>query len=136
MVERTFPFWQLLSFLSPIEGMEKVEKTIESTARVLASLSSKDTGHTKEFQNLIRQIGESKTKHEEDRIIRREAIHLKDKMGARDINPVSPPSSPAWILIFLHGRMILGSYCDFQVTCLPSYCPIREQQYDIICISM
>ena len=39
-------------------------------------------------------------------------------------------------LIFLHGRMILGSCCDFQVTCLPSYCPIREQQYDIICIGM
>lgn len=43
--------------------MSKVEKTIESTARVLAALSSKDGGPSKSFQLLIRQIGETKTKH-------------------------------------------------------------------------
>ena len=67
--------------------MEKMEKTIESTARALASLSSKDAGPSKGFQSLIRQIGEAKTKHEEDRIIKKEAVLLKERVGSRDITP-------------------------------------------------
>ncbi|CAI8050732.1 AP-4 complex subunit epsilon-1 [Geodia barretti] len=57
---------------------------MEQTARVLSQLGSKDQP-SKEFQSLVRQIGEAKTKHEEDRIIKKEAALLKDKVGGRDV---------------------------------------------------
>lgn len=40
-----------------------MDRTIEHTARALASLGSKDHGPSKGFQALIRLIGEAKTKH-------------------------------------------------------------------------
>ena len=33
---------------------------------------------------------------EEDRIIKKEAVLLKEKVGSRDTTPVSPQSRPAW----------------------------------------
>lgn len=51
---------------------------------MLSQLGNKDQP-SKEFQTLIRHIGEAKTKHEEDRLIRREATSLKDKVGARGV---------------------------------------------------
>ena len=66
-----------------------MEGTIQKTAHVLAQLAPTGQGPTKSFQILVRSIGEAKTKHEEDRIIRREGMLLKDKMAARDTNPVS-----------------------------------------------
>ena len=39
-----------------------LDKAMESTARALAGLG-KDSGPSKSFQNMIRAIGEAKTKH-------------------------------------------------------------------------
>ena len=65
-----------------------MESTIQKTAHVISQLGP-GQGPSKSFQVLVRAIGEAKTKHEEDRIIRREAIILKEKMASRDNNPVS-----------------------------------------------
>ena len=66
-----------------------MEITMLKTANVLSQLAPSGQGPTKSFQVLVRSIGEAKTKHEEDRIIRREGVLLKDKMASRDTNPVS-----------------------------------------------
>eukprot|EP00731_Ephydatia_muelleri_P017764 Em0010g862a len=59
--------------------MDRFEKAAETLMGV------KDTGHSKGFQILVRQIGESKTKHEEDRIIKKEATFLKETIGSPSI---------------------------------------------------
>ena len=45
--------------------------------------------HSKEFFELIRSIGESKSKMEEDAIIEDEVARLKAVLSSRDIKPVS-----------------------------------------------
>ena len=65
-----------------------MENTIQKTVHVLSQLTPSGQGPSKSFQVLVRSIGEAKTKHEEDRIIRREALTLKDRMASRDNNPV------------------------------------------------
>ncbi|XP_003382933.2 PREDICTED: AP-4 complex subunit epsilon-like [Amphimedon queenslandica] len=65
-----------------------MDNTIQKTVHVLAQLapSSGGSGASKSFQQLVRSIGEAKTKHEEDRIMKREAVILKEKLGSRDTN--------------------------------------------------
>ena len=67
-----------------------MDNTIQKTVNVLAQLapSSGGSGASKSFQHLVRSIGEAKTKHEEDRIMKREAAILKEKLGSRDTNTV------------------------------------------------
>ena len=69
-----------------------MDNTIQKTVNVLAQLapSSGGSGASKSFQQLVRSIGEAKTKHEEDRIMKREATILKEKLGSRDTNTVGP----------------------------------------------
>lgn len=59
--------------------------SLQKTAHVLSNLSQ---GPSKSFQVLVRAIGEAKTKHEEDRIIKREAVILKEKMSSRETTQV------------------------------------------------
>ena len=40
-----------------------MERAIDNTAKALASLGNKDQGSSRGFQNLIKLIGEAKTKH-------------------------------------------------------------------------
>ena len=65
-----------------------MENTIQKTVNVLSQLTPSGQGPSKSFQVLVRSIGEAKTKHEEDRIIRKEALTLKDRMASRDNTPV------------------------------------------------
>lgn len=81
---------------------------METTARALAGLG-KDSGPSKGFQSLIRSIGEAKTKHEEDRIIRKEAVFLKEKVGSRD---VSPRQMREYLIRLIYCEM-LGSECSW-----------------------
>ena len=74
-----------------------MDSTLQKTANVLSQLAPNVTGPTKTFQQLVKAIGEAKTKHEEDRIMRREAAILKDKMSARDTNVVSYKG--VWLVI-------------------------------------
>ena len=67
---------------------QKVEQTLQKTANALANFNPGGVGPSKSFQLLVRAVGEAKTKHEEDRIMRKESIILKEKMAARDITPV------------------------------------------------
>lgn len=62
--------------------------SLQKTANVLSNFSPSVQGPSKSFQILVRAIGEAKTKHEEDRIIRREAIILKEKMSSRETTQV------------------------------------------------
>jgi AP-4 complex subunit epsilon-1 len=81
---------------------------MEQTARVLSQLGSKEQP-SKGFQSLIRQIGEAKTKHEEDRIIRKEATLLKDRVGARD---VTPRQMREYLIRLIYCEM-LGAECSW-----------------------
>ena len=66
-----------------------MDSTLQKTASALAHLTPNSPGPSKSFQVLVRSIGEAKTKHEEDRIMKREAVVLKEKMASRETNPVS-----------------------------------------------
>ena len=66
-----------------------MESTLQKTAHAISQLGPSNQGPTRSFQVLVRAIGEAKTKHEEDRIIRKEAAILKERMASRDVNPVS-----------------------------------------------
>lgn len=68
-----------------------MDNTIQKTVSAIAQMSPLNigSGASKSFQNLVRSIGEAKTKHEEDRIMKREAVLLKEKLSSRDTNTVS-----------------------------------------------
>ena len=66
-----------------------MESTLQKTAIALSQLTPSGPGPSKAFQLLVRAIGEAKTKHEEDRIMKRESAILKEKMASRDTNTVS-----------------------------------------------
>ncbi|XP_065178615.1 AP-4 complex subunit epsilon-1-like [Sycon ciliatum] len=61
-----------------------VEKAL---AHLQSGLSAMSGGHSRAFQNLIRAIGEAKTRDEEDRIMRREVQALKELCAHPDLNP-------------------------------------------------
>ena len=65
-----------------------MDATLQKTVNVIAQLTPGASGHTKSFQQLVRAIGEAKTKHEEERIMKREAVTLKEKLSARDVTVV------------------------------------------------
>lgn len=69
-----------------------MDVTLQKTVNVLSQLAPNVTSggsSSKSFQQLVRAIGEAKTKHEEDRIMKREAVLLKERLSSRDTNTVS-----------------------------------------------
>lgn len=67
---------------------KSMDATLQKTVNVIAQLTPGVSGNTRSFQQLVRAIGEAKTKHEEDRIMKREAVTLKERLSARDVTVV------------------------------------------------
>ena len=57
-------------------------------------------GQSKEFSDLIKAIGEAKSKQEEDRIIIHEVAELKKKMGDATIKGVSRSPPPPFHSVY------------------------------------
>jgi AP-4 complex subunit epsilon-1 len=62
-----------------------IQKTVNNVLAQIAP-GAVSQGYTKSFQQLVRSIGEAKTKHEEERIVKRESATLKERISARDVS--------------------------------------------------